>query len=88
MDRIVSGLPFIISLAFEFYEFIIFLYCILSFIPSLYNSAFGSLIVRAVDPFLNLIRRFIPTSIGFLDFSPIVALILIRLLQKVIFLII
>ncbi|MQS74944.1 YggT family protein [Companilactobacillus halodurans] len=88
MDRILSGLPLAISSLFELYEFIIFIYCIMSFIPALANSAFGRIIASAVNPFLNLIRRFIPTSIGFLDFSPIVALILIRLLQKVVFLII
>ena len=89
MDRISSGLPFIISSAFELYEFIIFVYCLLSFIPSLNNSAFGRLVARLVDPFLNLIRRVLPiVSTGFLDFSPIVALIIIQLLQKVVFMII
>ncbi|AYE38003.1 YggT family protein [Companilactobacillus zhachilii] len=88
MDRILSGLPFIISMAFQLYEFIIFVYCLLSFIPSLYNSAFGRFIVALVAPFLNLIRKIIPTSIGFLDFSPIIALIVIQLLQKAVFLII
>lgn len=89
MDRILSGLPFIVSTAFELYEFIIFVYCLLSFIPQLRGSAFGSFVSALVDPFLNLIRRVLPfVSTGFLDFSPIVALILIQLLQKVIFMII
>ncbi|WP_158106660.1 YggT family protein [Companilactobacillus bobalius] len=85
MDRIVSGLPFIISWAFELYEFILFVYCLMSFVPALYNSAFGRFVASMVNPFLNLIRRVIPTSIGLFDFSPIIAIILIRLLQKVIF---
>ncbi|CAJ1181825.1 MULTISPECIES: YggT family protein [Companilactobacillus] len=88
MDRIVSGLPFIISWAFELYEFILFVYCLMSFVPALYNSAFGRFVASMVNPFLNLIRRVIPTSIGLFDFSPIIAIILIRLLQKVIFMII
>ncbi|CAJ1186218.1 hypothetical protein CPR19088_GLDEOEPO_00255 [Companilactobacillus paralimentarius] len=88
MSQILNGLPFVISMAFQLYEFIIFVYCLLSFIPSLYNSAFGRFIVAMVAPFLNLIRKIIPTSIGFLDFSPIIALIVIQLLQKAIFLII
>jgi len=89
MDRISSGLPFIISSAFELYEFIIFVYCLLSFIPSLNNSVFGRFVAGLVDPFLNLIRRVLPiVSTGFLDFSPIVALIIIQLLQKVVFMII
>ncbi|WP_057880125.1 YggT family protein [Companilactobacillus kimchiensis] len=89
MDRILSGLPQIIGGAFELYEFIIFVYCLLSFIPSLNNSVFGRLVASVVDPFLNLIRRVLPiVSTGILDFSPIVALILIQLLQKVIFMMI
>ena len=88
MDQILSGLPFVVSMAFQLYEFIIFVYCLLSFVPAIYNSAFGRFIVAMVNPFLNLIKKVIPTSIGFLDFSPIIALILIQLLQKAIFLII
>jgi len=88
MDRILNGLPGGISLLFEAYEFIIFVYCLMSFIPAIQNSAFGRFINMMVNPFLNLIRRFIPTSMGFLDFSPIIALILIQLLQKAVFMII
>ncbi|WP_268871995.1 YggT family protein [Companilactobacillus mindensis] len=76
-------------MAVELYEFVIFVYCIMSFIPNLYNSAIGRFVVALVAPFLNLIRRVLPiVSTGFLDFSPIVALIIIQLLQKVIYLII
>lgn len=88
MDRIVSGLPFIISWAFQAYEFILFVYCLMSFIPALYNSAFGRFVAAMVNPFLNLIRRVIPTSIGLFDFSPIIAIIILRLIQRVIFMII
>ncbi|MFH5810958.1 YggT family protein [Companilactobacillus sp. FL22-1] len=88
MDRIFSGFPFIVSLAFQVYEMIILIYCLMSFIPSLYNSGFGRFISAMVDPFLNLIRRVIPTTLGLFDFSPIIAIILIQLLQKAVFLII
>jgi len=88
MNQILSGLPVVVSYAFSLYEFIIFVYCLLSFVPALYNSAFGRLVVSMVAPFLNLIKRVIPTSFGMLDFSPIIALILIQLLQKVVFMII
>lgn len=89
MDRILNGLPAGISLLFEAYEFIIFVYCLLSFIPQLRGSALGRWVAAVVDPFLNLIRRVLPiVSTGFLDFSPIVALIIIQLLQKAVFMII
>jgi YGGT family. len=88
MDRILSGLPLIIGGAFQLYELIIFVYCILSFVPSLYGSRFGQVIVRLVQPLLNAISRVIPTRFGMFDFSPIIAFILIGLVQKVIFMII
>lgn len=88
MDRIFSGLPIAVSYLFSAYEFILFVYCLMSFIPAVYNSALGRFIVRMVDPFLNLIRRVIPTTIGMLDFSPIIAIILIQLLERVVFLVI
>lgn len=88
MDRILSGLPFIVSTAFNLYEFILFVYCLMSFIPAIYNSPIGRFVSGLVDPLLNLIRRIIPTTIGMLDFSPIIAIIIIQLLERAVFLII
>ncbi|PMD67727.1 YggT family protein [Companilactobacillus nuruki] len=88
MNQILSGLPFVISTAFNVYEFILFVFCLMSFVPSLYNNPIGRFVVAMVDPFLNLIRRVIPTTIGMLDFSPIIAIIILQLLERVVFLII
>lgn len=88
MDRVMTGLTSIISLFFTVYEMLIVIYCLLTFIPALYNSAFGRFIASTVEPFLNLISRIIPTRIGMIDFAPIIALVLVQVLEKVIFIII
>lgn len=83
-----NGLPVIIGGIFGVYQLLIFVYCILTFIPSVFNSAFGRMIAGVVQPFLNLISRIIPTRIGLIDFAPIIALVLVQVLEKVIFMII
>jgi len=39
---------------------------------------------RLVDPFLTPIRRLMPTSMGGLDFSPMILILLVWLLSRVI----
>ena len=69
----------------EVYEFLIAAWCLLSWIPSSsrqlmsVREALGTL----VEPYLSLFRRFIPTFSG-MDFSPIVALIVLQLVERLI----
>ncbi len=69
----------------DFYEILIVVWCIMSWIPRMNDtvesvrSALGSI----VEPYLALFRRYIPPMSG-IDFSPIVAIIVLRLLQRVI----
>lgn len=85
MAQVLSGLPRVIGGLFGLYEIAIFIYCFMSWIPGLTQSRFAGFISSIVDPFLNLIRRVIPMRIGLFDFSPIVALILVQVLESVIF---
>jgi YggT family protein len=45
-------------------------------------KGFFDFIVAAVDPFLGFIRRILPVTIGMLDLSPILALILVSLAKQ------
>ena len=69
----------------DFYEILIVVWCIMSWIPNINETirrireALGSV----VEPYLQLFRGFIPPFSG-IDFSPIVAIIVLRLLQRVI----
>nr|WP_270885467.1 YggT family protein [Paenibacillus aestuarii] len=58
----------------EIYYFMIIGYLILSWFPNARDSFIGGLLGKLVEPYLRPFRKIIP-SIGFIDLSPIVALI-------------
>lgn len=70
----------IVHYAFLIYTYAIIGYVLMSWIPSLQESAFGRFLAKIVEPYLNIFKRFIP-PIGMIDISPIVALIAIQLIR-------
>lgn len=73
-----------INNVFNLYFFLIILRIFLSWIPSLNWSAQPWQTIRDVcDAYLNIFRKFIPPFNG-LDFSPIIALLVLQLVQNVI----
>ncbi len=74
----------IINIAFQVYFWLIFFYVLSSWIPGLRDSSVGVAIGRLVEPYLSIFRRFIP-PIGFIDISPIVALIALQFIQQGLF---
>ena len=72
---------FVINGLFEIYFWLILVRCLLSFVPSVdwYKQPFG-FIKEVTDLWLNLFRKIIPPLNG-LDFSPIVAIIALQVLQ-------
>lgn len=73
-----------ISNVFYFYFLLIILRIFLTWIPNIdwYQQPFRAL-REVTDMYLNIFRRFIP-PIGGLDFSPIIAIIVLQILQGVI----
>lgn len=73
-----------VSNLFRFYQILIIVWCILSWIPVPRNGLLGDL-VGAIDalvsPYINLFRRFIP-PFGGLDFSPILAIVVLQLIGR------
>ena len=70
-----------VNTLFYFYYLLIILRIFLSWIPSIdWESQPFNGIRSVTDPFLNIFRGIIP-PIGMLDISPIVAIILLQLLQ-------
>ena len=61
----------------DVYTFAIIAYIFMSWFPGARQSAFGEFLGNIVEPYLSPFRRMIP-SIGMIDFSPIVALFLLR----------
>ena len=69
----------LITLA-DTYSLVIFLYVMMSWIPS--NSGIigdlRNVLGKICDPFLDIFRRFIPSIGGMIDISPIVALLVLQ----------
>lgn len=62
------------------YRIVIFIYILMSWVPSMRENAFGQFIGKIAEPYLGFFRRFIP-PLGMIDISPIVALIALSLIS-------
>lgn len=73
-----------IRIAFNVYSFILIARIIMSWMPNLnrYQPVIR-FIYEMSDPYLNIFRRFIP-PFGGMDFSPIVALIVLSVIENLI----
>ncbi|RAL26027.1 YggT family protein [Thermoflavimicrobium daqui] len=56
------------------YQFIIVIYVLMSWLPNVKDSPVGVFLSRICEPYLSVFRRIIP-PIGFIDLSPILAII-------------
>ncbi len=64
--------------AISIYSWLIIIYILMSWFPNARETSFGQLLARLCEPYLEPFRRFVP-PLGMIDFSPIVALIVLRL---------
>jgi YggT family protein len=71
----------IISTAFTVYSFALIIYILMSWFPGARQSAFGEMLGRICEPYLDVFRRIIP-PIGMFDLSPLVALIVLNLARS------
>ena len=75
----------IVNLLFYFYYLLIIVRIFLSWIQTIDWEQQPFMFVRSItDPFLNIFRGIIPPIGGMLDISPIIALILLQILQGVV----
>lgn len=82
MQQDAGFLRFLIIRVIDIYSFIIILRVILSwFITNPYNSIYRFLI-RITEPFLGRIRSILPRSR--IDFSPLIAIVLLEILNNLI----
>lgn len=68
----------ILLLALQFYSFALIIYIFMSWFPGARESSFGVMLAKICEPYLDIFRRFIP-PLGMIDFSPIVAIIVLQL---------
>ncbi len=73
----------------DVYTFIIFVYVIMSWIPSKRGiiADIDNVLAKLCDPYLNLFKRFIPPIGGMIDISPIVAILVLQLVVRLLFII-
>ncbi|MBJ7983600.1 MULTISPECIES: YggT family protein [Bacillus] len=64
--------------AIEIYSWALIIYILLSWFPGAKESAFGDILARICEPYLEPFRRFIP-PLGMIDISPLVAIIALKL---------
>ena len=71
------------------YTIIIFIYVIMSWIPHMtgvVGDVYG-ILGRLCDPYLDLFRRLIPPIGGMVDITPIIALLVLQLIERIVFVI-
>jgi YggT family protein len=69
----------IINRLFTLYELAIIVYILMSYFPSMQTSTIAQWLARIVEPYLTPFRRIIKPVMGVIDFSPIIAIIVLRL---------
>lgn len=69
MDEIKS----LIGIVYQIYKYMIIIYILMSWLPSVKESSVGEMLGKLVEPYLKPFRRLIPPIGGILDISPIVA---------------
>ena len=76
--------PLVVRL-FNVYEFLIVVWCLMSWVPRGAGKggvdAFRDALAMLVEPYIGLFRRFIP-PFGGIDFSPIVAIFALQLIER------
>ncbi len=77
----INNLIFVVNSFFQLYFWLILVRCLLSFVPSIdwYKQPFTGL-KDVTDLYLDIFRRIVP-PIGGLDFSPIIAVIALQILN-------
>ncbi len=80
----IDNLIFVVNNFFQIFFWLILVRCLLSFVPTIdwYKQPFTA-IKDVTDLYLNLFRKIVP-PIGGLDFSPIIAVIALQVLNYII----
>ncbi|QDK71847.1 YggT family protein [Lactococcus protaetiae] len=65
----------------DVYSFILVIYALMSWVPSLYGTWIGQLIIKISRPYLSLFEN-LPLRIAGLDFTIWVAIIALQLIQR------
>jgi YggT family protein len=73
----VEQIGFWIAKLIELYGWVLIIYILMSWFPNARESTFGQFLASLAEPYLEPFRRIIP-PIGMIDFSPWVAILVLR----------
>lgn len=79
MTQLMGALSFFVSV----YMLLIFIRIVLTWFTGIRHGGFQDILARITDPYLNWFRRFTVLRVGFLDLSPIVALGVLSLVNRI-----
>lgn len=65
----------------DVYSVILIIYALMSWVPTLYGTWFGRIIVKVSRPYLSLFEN-LPLQFWGLDFSIVVAFIVLKFIQR------
>ena len=65
----------------QIYSWAIIIYLFMSWVPATRETGIGRFLGQIVEPYLSFFRKFIP-PLGMIDFSPIVALLVLQILIR------
>ncbi|MFD1772978.1 YggT family protein [Paenibacillus rhizophilus] len=74
-----SQINSIIDILFNIYFYMIIFYVLMSWLPNVRDNFIGELLGKLVEPYLTPFRKIIPPLFGTIDFSPVVALLVLEL---------
>lgn len=78
------SIGFFLSRLLDLYQILIIIWCILSWLPQPREGILADLIGAIdslVSPYINIFRRFLP-PLGGLDFSPVLAILVLQLIER------
>lgn len=82
IGNLIIAIAQILNILLNIVIFLIFFRAIISWVsPDPYNQIVQFL-YRSTEPILDPVRRFLPTGVGRIDFSPIIAFLIIVFLQS------
>jgi len=73
-----------IHLLFLCYTILLFVRVTSSWFPAWRHTTFIRFVAHYTDPYLNLFRKFIPPIGGVMDLSPLIAYIVLQIVEKII----
>ncbi|MCO7128108.1 YggT family protein [Sporolactobacillus shoreicorticis] len=75
-------IAYYLSQVINIYSWILIIYILMSWVPSVQDSSIGRLFANVCEPFLSPFRRIIPPIGGVIDISPIIAFFVLRLATR------